>query len=1494
MKKRIGYYHKYIALMLAVLLTFQTFSAVPACAADIAQDEQTAVSETVPDPNTEIPDQTGGSETAPGSEEAPAQESMPSEGKDEEAAPQDTTEEEAIPVEEVIPQENASPDPAAEETVPEEKASEEKLPEEGNGSGTFDAEGTAVFREEAAEVTEAAETEQTVDADLLSAGESNADATLAVADVTVMAYMVGSNLEGDSMAATLDICEIMEGISISQSSGKDVHFIIETGGVDTDKKNRSRADIIADGKKNIETNYPNKKDAYTTRYTKITTGNNKISWLKNERWEVYADELKKAAKIQPSDADRYMTVANSENVQPELAEFIQKTREQYPARQYMLILWDHGGGPAGGLGHDERDPNESTFQAWHIAPTLEKAGIKNGEKFAYVNYDACLMGNLENALVWAPYAHYYCGSEDLEPGDGDFYENWVSLLYQETDKPEVDFSNETQVANVMQRIGEKNVDDFYTWYDEVKDRGTKSLIKLSESSSLSTALSAYAKRLSELFEVDPLEAYYGTYCLRNRTQDFGGRDFGIMDLRDFVTNMDERFTAVINQELANNSEIKTAVLNFKNAGNELLTAMGKAVVKHRETTEYDLYKMGGLTVYLPYLTAPERIEEYFTGYSSIQATDGIKDYRNFVGTFCAIQEAGKLVKDNNKGQDAIAAALSAALKKYGVTQSSSLSRVSGEITGHRLQKEGMKIHKDSKTNKYYYSRRNFKLVYEAYQGPKIDMNGKTHYLGYLAAGAFTVNGDLESQELTNYGEKKWFGFKTADNKYVPVAVCRIDSGYTDTEKKVPGDPFSTKTYLEVPVLYEGKLSLLDVEFAQNSSEGSILGLWPFDFASRTYGRYIKADELKNKKITPLADVPNELEGEIENVYDKDNPAGSCGFGIDITVTDSTKLSRGITLCAGGTNTLAISGTMEMRYFMRDMFGALYPFETLKETVEGSLITRDDQKPKGSSLSTGDIGMKLTGQKGETYNDSEYGKQLPLYYYDVNGNKVPLTEIDGEYYEEDKSGQGQANSAADGLSLASAASEKRYKKFILQKDTKIYAEADQITIGNFTKIDGATEDLEKYFTLKNGVLEILIRVADVPGEGQGQFVNKSKPYAKQAMLCDIKPVTYTGKNLLTTQSTANGSKVIDLVLYDEDGKSILREGIDYSVSYKNNKNAADMTQSRNVPTLTIKGKGDYAGMKYVAKYTIQKASMSDVTLTFERHFVPLSAKGLSLTATAVTPAGAKIPSGNIKLHYYDLDGNEISQQKFADAYRTGQAMIPFTVKAEALSKAKNFETGSFSAAYPANDVLYAFPKSKGSFSVSLYANKVNLNDQVSGYSFFTQNFKKAVIGKTALGIGDLQFYGVYTDSKFINPVENDMLTNAGTCYIAVSLNPANQKLYGNYSVRALKVSVSGGKKLKKSNVSMEASAYPVRLDQLAETPIPVTLKFSDSFNWDRLTLTCSTRNGGSIVKTIKVSDLKDKKLTLSNIDNSAPGTYTIQIKGAGRSTGSLKLTYKIRR
>ena len=85
-------------------------------------------------------------------------------------------------------------------------------------------------------------------------------------------------------------------------------------------------------------------------------------------------------------------------------------RENYPAEDYALIIWDHGGGPMGGMCLDELYPSDA-LSLDELTEALQAAQYP--EKLSWIGFDACLMGSVEVASVLV-----YLSGQNGRPGCG--------------------------------------------------------------------------------------------------------------------------------------------------------------------------------------------------------------------------------------------------------------------------------------------------------------------------------------------------------------------------------------------------------------------------------------------------------------------------------------------------------------------------------------------------------------------------------------------------------------------------------------------------------------------------------------------------------------------------------------------------------------------------------------------------------------------------------------------------------------------------------------------------------------------------------------------------------------------------------------------------------------------------------------------------------------------------------------------------------------------
>lgn len=99
----------------------------------------------------------------------------------------------------------------------------------------------------------------------------------------------------------------------------------------------------------------------------------------------------------------------------ELVKFAQWTMTKYPADNYALILWDHGGG-IDGVCYDEYPEDQLTVP--EVGQALRTITSSGTNKIDVLGFCACLMSTVEVAHECSKYADYMVASEILITGKG--------------------------------------------------------------------------------------------------------------------------------------------------------------------------------------------------------------------------------------------------------------------------------------------------------------------------------------------------------------------------------------------------------------------------------------------------------------------------------------------------------------------------------------------------------------------------------------------------------------------------------------------------------------------------------------------------------------------------------------------------------------------------------------------------------------------------------------------------------------------------------------------------------------------------------------------------------------------------------------------------------------------------------------------------------------------------------------------------------------------
>lgn len=143
-----------------------------------------------------------------------------------------------------------------------------------------------------------------------------------------------------------------------------------------------------------------------------------------------------------------------------LIDFTTWSMDNYPAENYALVLWDHGGAfwgvcwddtVPGQDGHDHLDIDEVEY-------ALEKTYLHRGsEKIELLGFDACLMAQMAVLYQMKDYTSVVCASGFSEPNDGWPY---IEILGPLTSNPTM---TETELAQVV-------VDEYVKSYSQPADQ----------------------------------------------------------------------------------------------------------------------------------------------------------------------------------------------------------------------------------------------------------------------------------------------------------------------------------------------------------------------------------------------------------------------------------------------------------------------------------------------------------------------------------------------------------------------------------------------------------------------------------------------------------------------------------------------------------------------------------------------------------------------------------------------------------------------------------------------------------------------------------------------------------------------------------------------------------------------------------------------------------------------------------------------------------------
>ncbi len=253
-----------------------------------------------------------------------------------------------------------------------------------------------------------------------------------------------------------------------------------------------------------------------------------------------------------------------------LYDFLVWGASNYPAEKYMVNISTHGGGWEG-LGPDEA--SNGTLELRELDSAFGRAREALGiDKFDIVAFDACLMSQLEVALMLVPHADFMLAAEEVIPSDGYAYEPTLNALKANPDWDAF-------------QLGAAFIDTYIEYYAENNRRQIDlQLIELDKIGAVVASLETFQQAVA----ADSEAVLSSLATARINAQVFGtsSSDNGELrastDLYDFM------------RILSGQANITDAVYS---ASLEVMASIESAVA-YRQTDEF-LTRAYGLAIYLP-------------------------------------------------------------------------------------------------------------------------------------------------------------------------------------------------------------------------------------------------------------------------------------------------------------------------------------------------------------------------------------------------------------------------------------------------------------------------------------------------------------------------------------------------------------------------------------------------------------------------------------------------------------------------------------------------------------------------------------------------------------------------------------------------------------------------------------------------------------------------------------------------------------------------------
>ena len=294
-----------------------------------------------------------------------------------------------------------------------------------------------------------------------------------------------------------------------------------------------------------------------------------------------------------------------------LTDFVEWGVKNYPAKNYLVVISDHGHGWTGSIDDDSADGHGMTWA--QVQEALGKVQQRTGEKIDVLGYDACLMASTEGAYQVRGVVDYLVASEELEGAEGWPYEgimgNRALVVMEKFSKAFKDGQRPELSPKLMSYLIVKEAENDQQNLRTLSATEVAKMPKVAEAvDGLADALLGSKVPMEEFNKANDASLHFGTNPLL-------GFPEPLVDLGDLA------------ERLAGNEKYEPAV---RDAANKVLESIGQVVIAEQHNAQSH-GTAHGLHIYVPSVQREyDHYKELYeaTGFAEDTSWDELMQKRN--------------------------------------------------------------------------------------------------------------------------------------------------------------------------------------------------------------------------------------------------------------------------------------------------------------------------------------------------------------------------------------------------------------------------------------------------------------------------------------------------------------------------------------------------------------------------------------------------------------------------------------------------------------------------------------------------------------------------------------------------------------------------------------------------------------------------------------------------------------------------------------------------